>query len=70
MHELLQHRRSITGSFIGSVAEMGEMLNFCAEKNILAEVEIIPIEEINHALTRMVNRDVFYRFVVDTQTIV
>ena len=63
--DLLKNRRSITGSMIGGTAETQEMLDFCAEKNIVADVEIIPIQQINAAYERMVKSDVRYRFVID-----
>src|SRR6185369_609010 len=46
---LLKNRRSITGSMIGGTAETQEMLDYCAEKNIVADVELIPIQQINEA---------------------
>lgn len=59
------HRRSISGSLIGGIAETQEMLDFCAEKNILPEVEMIQIQEINEAYERLLKGDVKYRFVID-----
>lgn len=58
-------RKSLSGSLIGGVAETQEMLDFCASKNITADVEIIPIQKINEAYTRMLKSDVKYRFVID-----
>ncbi|HRJ31559.1 MAG TPA: NAD(P)-dependent alcohol dehydrogenase [Cyclobacteriaceae bacterium] len=63
--DLLKNRRSITGSMIGGTNETQEMLDFCAEKNIVADVEVIPIQQINEAFDRMVKSDVRYRFVID-----
>jgi len=62
---LLTNRRSILGSMVGGIAETQEMLNFCAAKNIVSEVEIIPIQRINEAFERMLRGDVRYRFVID-----
>ncbi len=62
---LLFKRRSWSGSIIGGMAETQEMLNFCAENNIVADVEVIPIQEINDAFDRVVKADVKYRFVID-----
>jgi alcohol dehydrogenase (NADP+) len=62
---LITNRRSITGSMIGSMKETQEMLDFCAEKNIVADIELIRIQDINEAYERMVRNDVKYRFVID-----
>jgi len=62
---LLKNRRSITGSMIGGTRETQEMLDYCAEKNIVSEVEVIPIQQINEAYERMLKNDVRYRFVID-----
>lgn len=62
---LLAGRRRIAGSPIGGIAETQEMLDFCARKNILPEVEMIGIHEINEAFERMERSDVRYRFVID-----
>jgi uncharacterized zinc-type alcohol dehydrogenase-like protein len=62
---LIFKRRSIGGSLIGGIKETQEMLDFCAEHNITSDVEIIPIQEINHAFERMLKSDVKYRFVID-----
>jgi alcohol dehydrogenase (NADP+) len=66
---LVKNRRSITGSMIGGTKETQEMLNYCAEKNIVADVEVIPIQEINEAYERMLRNDVRYRFVIDMKTL-
>lgn len=62
---LLHNRRSIIGSMIGGIKETQEMLDYCAEKNIVSEVEVIPIQKINEAYERLVRGDVRYRFVID-----
>lgn len=59
------HRRSVAGSLIGSIAETQEVLDFCAKHGIVADVEMIPIQQINEAYERMLNGDVKYRFVID-----
>lgn len=62
---LIGRRRSLAGSMIGGIKETQEMLDFCAEKKIVSDVEIIPIQEINSAYERMLRSDVKYRFVID-----
>ena len=62
---LILGRRSLSGSPIGSIAQTQEMLDFCAEHNITADVEVIPIQKINEAYDRMVKGDVKYRFSID-----
>ncbi|MCU4361312.1 NAD(P)-dependent alcohol dehydrogenase [Acinetobacter sp. WU_MDCI_Abxc22] len=66
---LIMKRRSIAGSMIGSIAETQEMLNFCAEHNIVADIELIAANEINTAYERMLKGDIKYRFVIDNQTL-
>ena len=63
--ELIKNRRSIIGSMIGGTVETQAMLNFCAEKNIVADVEVIPMQKINEAYERLLKSDVKYRFVID-----
>ena len=62
---LIFARRSVSGSLIGGIAETQEMLDFCGENNITADVEVIPMQQINEAYERMLKSDVKYRFVVD-----
>ena len=66
---LLMGRRRISGSPIGGIAETQEMLDFCGEKNILPEIEMIRMDEINHAFERMEKSDVRYRFVIDMSSL-
>ena len=66
---LLFQRRGIVGSLIGGIAETQEMLDYCAEHGITAEVEVIDIKDINHAYERMEKSDVKYRFVIDIATL-
>lgn len=58
-------RRSFSGSNIGGIAETQEMLDFCAEHNITADIELINIQDINEAYERLEKGDVHYRFVID-----
>jgi len=66
---LVSRRRSLAGSSIGGIRETQEMLDFCAEHGLQADVEVIPIEQINEAYERMLRSDVRYRFVIDTSTL-
>ena len=62
---MLEGRRSISGSMIGGMAELQEMMDFCAEKNIVSDVEIVQPNQINRAYERTIKSDVKYRFVID-----
>jgi len=62
---LLKNRRSVLGSMIGGMKETQDMLDYCARKNIVADVELIPMQKINEAYDRMLRGDVHYRFVID-----
>lgn len=62
-------RRSIAGSLIGGIAETQEMLDFCAEHGITADIEMIAMDEIEEAYRRMTASDVKYRFVIDMATL-
>ena len=62
---LIMRRRSLSGSPIGGIAETQEMLDFCGQHNITAEVEVIPIQRINEAYERLLKSDVNYRFSID-----
>lgn len=66
---LITKRRSIIGSMIGGIKETQEMLDYCAEKNIVSEIELIPVNYINDAYERMIRSDVKYRFVLDMSTL-
>ncbi|HEY8593042.1 MAG TPA: NAD(P)-dependent alcohol dehydrogenase [Sphingomicrobium sp.] len=66
---LIARRRSIAGSLIGGIAETQEMLDFCAEHGIVADIEMIPIQQIEDAYERMQRSDVKYRFVIDNGTL-
>lgn len=62
---LLLKRASIAGSAIGGIPETQEMLDFCAQRNIASDVEVIAIQQIENAYERMLRNDVKYRFVID-----
>jgi alcohol dehydrogenase (NADP+) len=62
---LIVRRRSLSGSCIGGIAETQEMLDFCGAHNIIADVEVIPIQKVNEAYERLVKADVKYRFSID-----
>ncbi|SEG26892.1 uncharacterized zinc-type alcohol dehydrogenase-like protein [Halpernia humi] len=62
-------RRSIAGSLIGGIAETQEMLDFCGEKNIVSDIEMINMQNINEAYERMLKSDVKYRFVIDMKSL-
>ena len=62
---LLFRRRRLSGSIIGGIRETQEMLDFCAEHGITADIEMIPIQKINEAYERLLRSDVKYRFVID-----
>jgi uncharacterized zinc-type alcohol dehydrogenase-like protein len=62
-------RKAIAGSLIGGLPETQEMLDFCAERGIVAEIEMIPIQKIDEAYDRMQKSDVKYRFVIDSASI-
>src|SRR5450830_1939063 len=62
---VISGNKKLAGSMIGGIAETQEMLDFCAERKITADVEVIPIGKINEAYDRMLRSDVRYRFVID-----
>lgn len=66
---LIFKRRRIAGSLIGGIAETQEMLDFCAEHNIVSDIEMIDMQQINEAYERMLKSDVKYRFVIDMATL-
>ncbi|BAV07821.1 uncharacterized zinc-type alcohol dehydrogenase-like protein [Filimonas lacunae] len=67
--DLVGGRKSILGSMIGGIAETQEMLDFCAEHNIVSDVEVIDINYINEAYERVLKSDVKYRFVIDINSL-
>ncbi len=66
---LIFKRRQLAGSLIGGIAETQEMLDFCADNNIVSDIQIIPMDYINTAYERILKSDVKYRFVIDMNTI-
>ncbi|ODT14537.1 MAG: hydroxyacid dehydrogenase [Kaistia sp. SCN 65-12] len=62
---MIMGRKSVAGSLIGGIAETQELLDFCGEHGIAADVEMIPIQAINESYERMLKSDVKYRFVID-----
>ena len=66
---LLMARRSLAGSGIGGIAETQEMLDYCAAKHIVCDIEMIPVQKVNDAYERMIKGDVKYRFVIDMKTL-
>jgi uncharacterized zinc-type alcohol dehydrogenase-like protein len=66
---LIFGRKSLSGSLIGGIAETQEMLDYCGQHNIACEIELIPVEKINEAYSRVLKSDVKYRFVIDMQSL-
>jgi len=62
---MIMGRKSVAASLIGGIAETQEMLDFCGKHNRVSEIEIIKMQDINHAYERMLKSDVRYRFVID-----
>jgi alcohol dehydrogenase (NADP+) len=62
---LIMGRKSVAGSVIGGIAETQELLDFCGEHEITADVEVIKVQDVNEAYKRMLKSDVKYRFVID-----
>lgn len=62
---LLGGQRAVAGSGVGGIAQTQEMLDFCADRGVLPEIELIGVDQINHAFERMEQADVKYRFVID-----
>lgn len=66
---LIMKRRTIAGSMIGGIPETQEMLDFCAEHGIVADIELVRADQINESYERMLKGDVKYRFVIDNATL-
>jgi uncharacterized zinc-type alcohol dehydrogenase-like protein len=62
-------RRRLAGSLIGGIAETQEMLDFCGQHGITADIEVIKADAVNDAYERMLKSDVKYRFVIDLETL-
>ena len=67
--QLIFGRKAIAGSLIGGLPETQEMLDFCAERGIVSEIEMIPVQKIDEAYDRMLKSDVKYRFVIDSASL-
>ncbi|MBA2736849.1 MAG: NAD(P)-dependent alcohol dehydrogenase, partial [Pyrinomonadaceae bacterium] len=63
------NNRTLAGSMIGGIAETQEMLDYCAEHNIVSDIEVITIQQIEEAYERTIKSDVRYRFVIDMQSL-
>ncbi|HJT24329.1 MAG TPA: NAD(P)-dependent alcohol dehydrogenase [bacterium] len=68
-HNLILGRKRVAGSLIGGIKETQEMLDFCAERNIGADVEVIPMKKVEEAYERALKSDVRYRFVINMKTL-
>ncbi|WP_426748751.1 NAD(P)-dependent alcohol dehydrogenase [Myxococcus faecalis] len=66
---LIGARRNLAGSMIGGIRETQEMLDFCAQHEVVSDVEVIPIQQVNDAYTRILRGDVKYRFVIDMKSL-
>lgn len=66
---LIMKRRTLAGSMIGSIPETQEMLDFCAQHGIVADIELVRAEQINASYERMLKGDVKYRFVIDNASL-
>ncbi len=66
---IIFNRRQLAGSLIGGIAETQDMLDFCGEHGVTADIEIIPIQKIDEAYERMLKGDVKYRFVIDMRSL-
>ena len=65
---IVNGRKSFSGSNIGGIAETQEVIDFCAEHHITAQIELICVDQINEAMERLEKNDVKYRFVIDMKT--
>jgi uncharacterized zinc-type alcohol dehydrogenase-like protein len=68
-NSLLVSQKSLAGSGIGSIRETQEMLDFCGEHNLGADIEVIAIQDVNEAWDRVVASDIRYRFVIDIESL-
>jgi uncharacterized zinc-type alcohol dehydrogenase-like protein len=66
---LISGNKRLAGSLIGGIAETQEMLDYCGERGIVSDVEVIPVQQVNEAYDRMVRGDVRYRFVIDVASL-
>jgi len=66
---ILKNRRSLAGSMIGGMTETQQMLDYCADHNIVSDIELTPIDKLAEAYERVIKGDVKYRFVIDMATL-
>lgn len=66
--QLVDRRRTLAGSSVGGVAELQEMMDFCAEHNLTSDVEVVTARDLKSAYERTIASDVKYRFVIDAST--
>ncbi len=66
---IVQNRRSLSGSMIGGMPETQEMLDYCAEHDIVSDIEMVTVDKLNEAYDRVVRADVKYRFVIDVASL-
>lgn len=66
---VVTNRRSLSGSMIGGMVETQEMLDYCAEHNVVSDIELTPIDKLEEAYARVIKGDVKYRFVIDMATL-
>ena len=66
---LVTNRRSLSGSMIGGMEETQGMLDYCAEKNIVSDIELTTVDKLDSAYERVVKGDVKYRFVIDMKSL-
>ena len=66
---IVTNRHSLSGSMIGGMQETQEMLDYCAEHNIVSDIELIGVDKIDEAYNRVVKADVKYRFVIDMKSL-
>jgi uncharacterized zinc-type alcohol dehydrogenase-like protein len=63
------NRRSLAGSMIGGMGQTQEMLDYCADRNIVSDIELTSFKKVNEAYERVLKGDVKYRFVLDLKTL-
>ena len=66
---LITNRRRLAGSMIGGMPETQEMLDYCAEHNIVSDIEMVGVDKLDEAYERVVKSEVKYRFVIDLATL-
>ena len=66
---MVTDRRSLSGSMVGGIAETQEMLDYCAEHNIVSDIELTTVQQLPEAYERVIKGDVKYRFVIDLKSL-